>query len=281
MDGEGRVRTRRQALPEPQPGGQRVAETAHVVTHALHEAAQQARRHLLARRVHGHEPLGVHALVVLAEDLVAAHKEGRPPAPGTEGAAHAEVRPRFEHPGQIALVEPRGLDGAGVVANDGAHDGDPFARRPLGGDLLDEAAHGRLLAQLEVAHVLTVAVVGVAPGEVLDEVADGLQAEGGQAAGGDLADARQAVERPAKPRGVDAQTGGRRLAARRAGETRRERRPAHSTIMVKAAAPGPMCVPTTAPTWVAKTNSAFGRACSMSSRICAGSVSLSASITAK
>ena len=94
--------------------------------------------------------------------------------------------------------------------DDGAHDGDPLARRPVGADALDDAAHRRLLPELQVAHVLAVAEVLVAAREVVDEVADRRQAERGQLAGGGLAHAGQAGERPLEGDGVDGEAGDRR-----------------------------------------------------------------------
>ena len=69
----------------------------------------------------------------------------------------------------------------GVVSDQRLDDVDATARRALGAHTLHHGAHRRLLADLEVADLLAVAEVLVAARDVLDEVADGLEAEGREA----------------------------------------------------------------------------------------------------
>ncbi len=224
---QGRVGAAGQTLAYAKARGQRVAQPPHVAPHALHDGAQQARRDLFTRGVDGHEPLRVHGLaVLLAEELVAADEEGGPSPLRAERAADAHQHARLEDPGQIPLIEPRRLDRPGGVTDHGADHVDPLARGPVGADALDHAAHRRLLSELEVAHVLTVAEVLVAAREVVDQVSHGGQAESGKTTGGDLADTRQAGERTLERGGVDGEARDRRhLLVVPAGEAQGESGP--------------------------------------------------------
>ena len=105
------------------------------------------------------------------------------PALTTKRPAHAHARAVAQHFDEVSLVEPDRLDDAGLVAQDGAHDGHPAARRLLGAHPLHAAAHRGLLPHPEIADELAFTEIGVAPREVADQVADSLEAEGGQARG--------------------------------------------------------------------------------------------------
>ena len=163
-----------------------------------------------------------------------------------------------------------------------AHDVHAAARRALGDDAPDGAAHRRLLADLEVADELAVAEVLVAAREVVDEVAHGLEAEGREAPGDRLGDVLQLGQRPGERGGVEEESrGGRPFVVPAAAEAERECGLGHSAIMAKAAVPGPMCVPTTAPQWPWSTKCALGRSRSIISRMSCGSSSLMASMVTK
>ena len=93
--------------------GQRVGQPPHGRPHGAQQAAQQARRDLFARRVHGHDALGVHRVALfLFQDLVALDDERGPTALRPVRAAQAEAHALVEHLDQVALVEPDRLDGA-------------------------------------------------------------------------------------------------------------------------------------------------------------------------
>ena len=233
-----------------QLGRQRVRQAPHRRADRPQEAAQEPRRDLLARRVHGHDALGVHRLgVFLVEDLVALDHQGRAPALVPEHAADAQLHVLGEHLGEVALVEPDGLDGAGVVAQHGLDDVDPSPCRALGGDPHHGGADRRLLTHLEVADLLAVAEVLVAAREVVDEIAHGHEAERRELARDRRRHPFELGERARESLGLEEEPRHRRpLGVPAAAEAERESRPGHSAIMAKADVPGPMCVPTTAPT---------------------------------
>ena len=226
MHGHGGVRARRQPFALAQRGRQRVGEPAHRRPHGAQEAAQQPRRHLLAGRVHRDDPLGVHGVaLLLLEDLVALDDERRAAALRPIRAAHAQPHALRQHLDEVALVEPDRLDGAGLVAEHDAHDVHPTTRRALGDDAPDGAAHGGLLADLEVADALAVAEILVAPREVVDEVAHGLEAEGRQAPGHRPGDVLQLGQRRCERGWVEEESrDGRPLVVPAAAEAEREMR---------------------------------------------------------
>ena len=183
VHGRDRVGAARQALAHEQLRRQRVRQPAHDRRDRVHERAQELGRHLLAGRVDGDDALGVHALaVLLVQDLVPLDHERLASPLRPERPAEAQPHALLEDPGEIALVEPHRLHGPRVVAHQDLDDVDPPARRALGADADDLSADGGLLPDLEVADALAVAEVLVAAREVLDEVADRVQAEAGQTA---------------------------------------------------------------------------------------------------
>ena len=97
--------------------------------------------------------------------------------------------------------------------------------------------------------LLAVAEVLVAAREVLDEVADGLQAERREAARHGGRHVLEVGERASEDGRVEGEAGDRRpFVVPTAAEAMRKWLPGHSTIRANAAVPGPMCVPTTAAT---------------------------------
>ncbi len=242
VHGRDRVGAAGQALAHQQVRGQRVRQPAHDRRDRVHQGTQELGRHLLAGRVHGDDALGVHALpVFLVEDLVPLDHERLASPLRPERAAKTQPHPLLEHLGEIALVEPHGLDRAGVVTHQDLDDVDAPARGALGAHAHDLAADGGLFAHPEVADALAVAEVLVAAREVLDEVADGLEAEGGQATGDGGRHVLEVGEQSAERRGVEGEAGDRRpLVVPTAAEALRKRLPGHSTIIANAAVPGPM-----------------------------------------
>ena len=228
-----RVRPTRQTLAHEEVRRQRVGEPAHHRRELMHQGPQQLRRDLLAGGVHRDHALGVHALpLLLLEDLVPLDHELLPPALRPEGAAQTQPHPLGEHPREVLLVEPHGVHGAGVVAHEHLDDVHPPARRALGAHADHLAADGRLLPDLEVADGLAVAEVLVAAREVLDEVADGLQAERLETAGDLRRHALEVRQRALEGRGVVGEAGERRSSVvPTAAESERKSLPGHSTII--------------------------------------------------
>ena len=161
------------------------------------------------------------------EDLVTLDDERRAAALRPIRAPHAQPHALRQHLDEVALVEPDRLDGAGVVAEHDAHDVHAATRRALGDDTPDGAAHGGLLADLEVADALAVAEILVAPRKVIDEVAHGLEAERRQAPGHRLGDVLQLGQRRRERGGVMEESRGwaavRRTGRRRSGAGERAR----------------------------------------------------------
>ena len=250
VHGRDRVGAAGQALAHEQLRRQRVRQPAHHRRQLVDQPAQELRRDLLARGVHRHDALGVDPLPgLLLEDLVALDHELLAPALRPEGAADAQPHALGEHLGEVLLVEPDGLDGAGVVAHQHLDDVHAAAGGALGAHAHDLAADRGLLAHLEVADGLAVAEVLVAAREVLDEVADGLEPEGLEATGDAGRDVLELGQRALERGGIEGEAGDRRsFVVPTAAEAERKLLPGHSTIMPMAAVPGPMCVPTTAAT---------------------------------
>ena len=202
---------------------------------------------------------------------------GRPPGP--VGPAQAQLRTLGEDPGEVSLVEPHGLDGAGGVAHERLHHAYLAARRAVGAHALDDAAHRRLLVDAQIADLLALAEVVVAPRVVTHEVADGHEPEPLEAAGDGRGDALERGERRGESGRVEGEPrGGRPAFVPAAPEAQRECLPGHSTISAKAVVPGPMWVPTTAPTRPRKWKCALGRTRLIISSTSAISSALSASM---
>ena len=183
VDGQDRIGPGRQSVARQEAGRQRVREPAHHRSHVVHEAAKELRRDLLAGGVHGHDALGVDSFaVLLAQDLVTLHHERLAAALRPESAADAEPHPLVQDLDEVALVEPHGLHGPGLVAHEHPDDVDAPAGRAVGRHTDHLATDGGLLPDLEVADALAVAEVLIPAGEVLDEVAHGLEAEAGEPA---------------------------------------------------------------------------------------------------
>ncbi len=250
VHGRDRVGPAGQTLSHEQPRRQGVRQPAHHRRHRVHEPAQELGGDLLTGRVDGDDALRVHALpVLLVEDLVPLDHERLASALRTERPAQAEPHALLEHPGQVPLVEPHRFDRTRVVADQHADDVDPPPRGAVGADAHDLAADGRLLPHLQIADLLAVAKILVATREVLDEVADGLEAEGGQATGDRGRHVLEIGERAGEDGRVEGEARDRRpFVVPTAAEAMREWLPGHSTIIANAAVPGPMCVPTTAAT---------------------------------
>ena len=152
VHGHDRVGAAGQSLAHEQSRRQRIRQQAHGRRDGVHDAAQELRRDLLAGRVHGDHSFGVHPFPALViQDLVALDREGLASALRPERAAQAESHALLQHPGQVALVEPHGLDRAGVVAHQHAHDVDPAPGRAVRADAHDLTADGGLFTDLEVA----------------------------------------------------------------------------------------------------------------------------------
>ncbi len=250
VHGRDRVGAAGQPLAHQQPGRQRVGEPAHHRRDRVHEPAQELGGDLLARGVHGHDALGVHPLpVLLVEDLVPLDHERLASALGTERPAQAQLHALLQHSAQVPLVEPHGLDRPGVVTEQHADDVDPPPRGTVRAHADDFSADRGFFPDLEVADLLAVAEVLVAAREVLDEVADGLQAERGQSAGHGGCHVLEVGERTGEDGRVEGEAGERRpFVVPTAAEALRKWLPGHSTIIANAAVPGPMWVPTTAAT---------------------------------
>ena len=233
VHGGDRVCSCRQTLAREQVRRQRVGKPAHHRHELMHEGAQQLGRDLFAGGVHRDHALGVDALtLLLLEDLVPFDHELLAPALRPERAAQAQPHPLREHPGEVLLVEPHGVHGAGVVAHEHLDDVHPPPRRALGAHAHHLAADGRLLPDLEVADGLAVAEVLVAAREVLDEVADGLQAERLETAGDERGHAVEPGERACERRGVVGEAGERRSSVvPTAAESKRKSLLGHSTII--------------------------------------------------
>ena len=251
VHGRDRVGAAGQTLPDQQLRRQRVRQPAHHRSDRVHERPQELGRHLFTGRVDGDDALGVHAFpVFLVEDLVPLDDERLTAALRPERPAETEAHALLKHLRQVALVEPDGLDRAGVVAQQDLDDVDPATGCALGAHAHDLAADGGLFPDLEVADPLAVAEVLVAAREVLDQVADGLQAEPGETARHGRGDVLEVGERAVERGWVEGEAGDRRpLVVPTAAEALRKRLSGHSTIIANAAVPGPMWVPTTAATW--------------------------------
>ena len=251
VDGQDRVGPGRQSVARQEAGRQRVGQPAHHRGHVVHEAAEQFGGDLLAGGIHRHDALGVDPLsVLLAEDLVTLHHERLAAALRPEGAAEAEPHPLVQDLDEVALVEPHGLHGSGVVAHEHADDVDAAAGSAVGRHADHLTADGGLLPDLELADALAVTEVLVPAREVLDEVAHGREAEAGEPARHRRRHVFELRERTGERSGVEGEAGDRRpFVVPTTAEAKRRRLPDHSTIIANAAVPGPMCVPTTAPQW--------------------------------
>ena len=121
-----------------------------------------------------HEAACVHQVVLPSHDLVLGVLEQQAAPEGAHLAADEDFCSWAEGVDQIALVEPRGPDAAGRVGEYGV------GRRALGADgalghLGDLGQDGLFHAKLELGYLANVREVVVADGEVVEEIADGLE----------------------------------------------------------------------------------------------------------
>ena len=196
VDGKDGVGLGRQALGGAQPARQRVRQAARRPAHLVDEIAQDTRRDALARRVDGHDALGVDGLPLAGQDLVRLDGKRGPAAAQPHAAAQAEHHARLEHLGQPGLVEPDADHHAGLVAQHGLEDGDAAPMAVLESDALHGRPDRRLLADLEVGDRLAIGEVLVAARVVREQVADGRQAKAGEPLGQDGPHPRQIGQRP-------------------------------------------------------------------------------------
>ena len=165
-------------LAEPLSGAQaarqrldRVVDGAVVVPHEL---AQPRRRDALARGVDGNEADGVDRGLASAEQLVLRHPQLAAPA---QLPMQQHGGPLAQLAGDPGLVEPDGHERAALVEHARL---DPLAApvaHRLDGDAADRRGDRRLLSHAELAGEPHVAAVAVGVRQVLDQVADGLDAE--------------------------------------------------------------------------------------------------------
>lgn len=166
-----------------------------------------------------------------------------------ERAPQTQSHPLSEDLHEVALVEPDRLEGPGVVAQDRRHDIHATPCGPSRTYTHHHATDRGFLPHLEVADRLAVAEVLVAAREVVDEVAHGVEPEGGEPSRHGGRHAPEIRQRNGEDVRAEREARDRRpFRVQAAAEAVRKRRRGHSTIIANAAVPGPMCVPTTAAT---------------------------------
>ncbi len=182
-----RVVPERQPLLRLQRRRQRVGKGGCERERRLDQLAELLRRDLLARRVDGRE---VRGRVRLLAEVVALDRE---PVAGRL-AAQPHVGARLEPLREPALVEPRRLDRAGAVGDDGLEDREPSPGPPERGRA-HRALDRHLLVAEEIGDPPVPDGLLVPERPVREEVADGLEPELQQPPADRDADSGERVER--------------------------------------------------------------------------------------
>src|SRR3954451_23986005 len=244
VHGPERVDAWRQCLPYLHGGRQRIGESTW--QRCSDELTQLLRRDLLARRVNGSE---IRRRLAVA-DVEAADVEAVPPLP----SAQTHLRPGLQLPLEPRLVEPGGGDGRAPVRDARRQHLEPPAAARRHGQPL--AADGDLVLTAELGDPQLFDRLLVAERLVQQQVAHGGETETLELLPDRRPDARQRLDRAVEYLSARKETRPRPRIRLYAGEPN-----GHSTSsnQKKPPVPGPACVPSTAPSVVTTSISAFGR----------------------
>ena len=146
------------------------------IDEVLHQLPDLARVQPVRQRVDGHQPGGVHPGEIRAIDNLPLRRLEDVAAPeDADPAADHDAAVGGERFGQVGLVVPDDADIAGLVADDGL--GGAAAAGPGLIGLPDVGDDGLLLALDELGDELDLAVVEVAVGEEIEQVAHRFDAQ--------------------------------------------------------------------------------------------------------
>jgi hypothetical protein len=188
-----RVGREREPFGGTELGGQPIPVVARIRQRGRDEGAQSRRADLLRRRIHRSE---IGGRLRTRADVPRPHVEAVPAAL----AAEAHRRARLELVGEPRLVEPRAADRRGAVGDACGDERAAAAQRPFR-DVEHLAGDHDLVVARERGDRDLVGSRLVAARNVLEEIADGTQAELRELPLERHADARQRVELPLEPLG--------------------------------------------------------------------------------
>ncbi len=148
------------------------------------DAAEGAGVEVSGEGVDGERAGGVDEGGVVVDEVVFGVFHDGGAAVDSDFAAEGDFASASELAGEVWLVEPDDVEAAGLVADDGAGGGLAFVSEHGSGGFADDGEYGCVFARLEVGDFDAAGVGLVVAGEVVEEVADGVDVEAGEFFGG-------------------------------------------------------------------------------------------------